>query len=420
MRDRQSELVRVDAQGAIHPIGVVASQALRARRGGVYRLLPSPRHVLFARYTGEDGKRDAEDGAVVRLAGEITAAGAICDVMAMVGQLSWKGELVVESEDQHRSIFFDRGNVVGIRSDVPNERLGEVLYRFGALSESQHQEALRRVKEEGTRFGEVAVELGYVKRELVYKYIGRQVEEVVYSAMRVADGTFFFLDGYDESAITSRHVVSAGALLMDGVTRMDEMRFFRERIPSSEHVPVLLPVDRPPPEELEFALAAVDGKRSVAEIGRVTGQGEFAITKDLFALVQSKHVAIKAPPPVGGTKAIIAAANGALSRIFVVAQRHGIEGAVRGSLEAFAVGAGVIDILIRGAGPLPDGTLIGERVEENSGLLAAGADREPMLQQLLHDYVSFALFSVGGMVPAEEDGLLQAVVSDLETLRPAS
>ena len=112
MRDGKAELVRIDNRGEAHPIGNIAGQRLRAR-AGAYRMLPSPAHVVFMRYTGEDGRRDAEDGAIVRLAGEVTAPGALCDVLALLGQTGWRGELVVLDGEDARSVFFDQGNVVG-------------------------------------------------------------------------------------------------------------------------------------------------------------------------------------------------------------------------------------------------------------------------------------------------------------------
>ena len=108
MKDRRPELVRIDSKGQAHPIGNVASQRMRAREGA-YRILPAPKHVVFMRYTGEDGRRDAEDGAVVRLSGEVTAAGTLCDILALVAQTGWRGELVVLDGDDERSIFFEQG-----------------------------------------------------------------------------------------------------------------------------------------------------------------------------------------------------------------------------------------------------------------------------------------------------------------------
>jgi len=81
----REELVRIDETGALHPVGKVASQRMRARKGA-FRLMPAPEHVIFLRYVGEDGSRDEDDGAVVRLAGEVTTPGTLCDIVALVAQ----------------------------------------------------------------------------------------------------------------------------------------------------------------------------------------------------------------------------------------------------------------------------------------------------------------------------------------------
>ncbi|HYQ43076.1 MAG TPA: DUF4388 domain-containing protein, partial [Polyangiaceae bacterium] len=288
MKDSRSELVRIDSRGEAHPIGNVASQRMRAR-AGAYRILPAPEHVVFMRYTGEDGLRDATDGAIVRLAGEVAAPGTLCDILALVAQTGWRGELVVLSADQSRSIFFEQGNVVGAVTNVEEERLGAVLYRFGAISEEQHAQ-ITALTESGKRFGQAAIELGILKYDEIYAYIARQIEEVVFATMTVSDGTFFFLDGFDESRLVSRHTVSANALLMDGVTRMDELRYFRQKIPSTEHIPWRVENRGTPGDEFQTVYALVDGQLSVGELGRQTGRGEFETTRALYALVQSQHV----------------------------------------------------------------------------------------------------------------------------------
>lgn len=417
MKDTRAELVRIDSRGTAHPIGVVASQRLRAREG-TYRLLPAPDHVVFMRFTGEDGRRDQADGAVVRLAGEITGPGVVTDVIALIGQTGWRGELVVADGETTRSIFFEQANVVGVQTTAPDERLGAVLYRYGAIDEQQQQQILDKMNS-GLRFGEAASEAGVLSTEKLYEYIGKQVEEVVFATLSVADGTFFFLDGFDDARLVSRHTVSAGALLMDAVTRMDEMRYFQQKIPSSEYVPVRVETVHPPPDEFAATYQAIDGKASVEEIGRVTGAGEFATTKHLYALVQSKHVAIHPPRFSGGPTGLVTFANSALRVIHKLADEAGKGRALRDSLASFAVGAGVYDILFRNAGPDDAGALDADTVAENSLIVTSGADAENVLKQMLHEYVSFALFSAGTALGSEKDGELRKEVGPvLAKLRP--
>jgi hypothetical protein len=414
--DLRADLVRVDSHGQAHPIGNVASQWLRARTG-TFRLLPAPGHVVFMRYTGEDGRRDAEDGAIIRLAGEITAPSTLCDIVALVGQTGWRGELVVLDGEDARSIFFEQGNVVGAVTNVVEERIGSVLYRFGAIDERERDRVLSATSS-GKRFGEAALDLGILNQEKLYQFISRQVEEIVFAALAVGDGTFFFLDGFADERLVVRHTTSANALLMEGVRRMDEMRFFREKVPSAEHVPVRTD-RRAPPEEGANVYDAVDGKSSVEEIGRRTGLGEFETTKLLYTLVQSQHVSIHLPRVSGGPTAIVEAANGALRILFEAAKTgHRID-EVRSNLASFAVGAGVYEMLFRGAGPNADGSFEPETVAENTVLVAGGSDPAGVLKQMLHEYVSFALFSAGAALGVNAEAeLVRRVRPMLSVLKP--
>jgi hypothetical protein len=389
MEDERLELVRIDATGTAHPVGKTASQRMRARQGA-FRLMPAPQHLVVMRYVGEDGKRDEADGPVFRLAGEITTAGAICDVVALVGQAGWKGELVVLSEGTSRSIFFERSNVIAAQSTVEGERLGEVLYRYGALTEEQLAASSKAVSSD-LRFGEAAVKLGFITRERLFQLMGKQTEAIVYAVLRVGDAMFYFLDSFDESRLNARQNLSVTALLMEGVRRMDETRYFRDRIPSDQHVPARVPGRELPEPEFVKVYEAIDGARSVADICRVVGQGEFEVTQALFQLVQSGKVVVHAPRPTGPA-AIVALFNEAIVMIYreVDAVGHGAE--VREQLSSFATGAGIYDSLFRRGGPAADGTLTPDRIIENVGVLVGPDQAEPMLAQWLYEYVSFAMF----------------------------
>ncbi len=417
MEDARDELIRIDKSGQAHPIGTIASQRMRAREG-TYRLLPAPNHVVFMRYTGEDGKRDSEDGALVRLAGEVTAPGMMCDVLSLVGQAAWRGELCVMERATHRSIFFEQGNIVGVQTSESEERLGAVLYQYGALNREQLDSIMQAVSA-GRRFGEAAVELGFLERNEVFRYIRRQVEEVVFATLTVSDGTFYFLDGFDESKLVSPQVVSANALLMDGVTRMDELRYFRQRVPSSDYVPHKLEPHAVPSDEFQKVFSLVDGRASVEDIGRLSGLGEFETTKQIYALIQSKHIVMHPPRIEGGPAALVAAANDILSALCRRVGAAGMRGEFTESMTSFAVGAGVYDILFRNAGPDDNGRFEPQTVADNAVIVAAGSDPEVILQQLLHDYVSFAVFSAGAILGRTAEASLSKELSEtMARLRP--
>jgi len=267
-----------------------------------------------------------------------------------------------------------------------------VLYRYGALTQEQLAATSQAVSSE-VRFGEAAVKLGFITRERLFQLMSKQTEEIVFAVLRVGDAMFYFLDGFDEARLYARQNLPSTVLLMEGVRRMDETRYFRDRIPSDQHVPARFPSREAPDEEFVKVYEAIDGVASVAEIGRIIGQGEFEVTQALFQLVQSGHVVIHAPRPTGPA-AIVALFNEAIAMIFRETDSAGHGPEVREQLASFATGAGIYDALFRKAGPAPDGTLVPERIIENVGVLVGPIPEqaEAMLAQWLYEYVSFAVF----------------------------
>src|ERR1700677_1111257 len=100
----RADLLRVDATGMIHPLGKTASQELRAR-AGEWRVVEGPLDVLLMRRAGTV----AAPIAVLKLAGEIRTPGAMCDIVALIAQAQWRGELSLVDEGSVRSIFFEAG-----------------------------------------------------------------------------------------------------------------------------------------------------------------------------------------------------------------------------------------------------------------------------------------------------------------------
>jgi hypothetical protein len=409
MADQErANLLRVDSTGTVQRAGRRASQWLRARQGE-WRMLPGPRNVVVMR-SGEP----TDDEPLLRMAGEIRTPGALCDVVALAANSAWTGEIVVLEQETQRSIYLDGGAVVGAITNVEQERLGETLYRFGVVTREQLESALESSATTGKRLGEAAIDLDYVSSEELFPMMTRQVEEVFYAALRVGDGMFYVFDRFDEQVLPRRHDLNAGALLMEGARRMDEMRFFREKIPNEAAIPVPVSRDRKPPEELALVFSQCDGRRSVAEIGRRIGQLEFEVTRALFQLARGGFIQVTAPRPEG-PEAIVAAFNPALTEIHrrCDAIKRGAE--LRDGLGRFATGGGIFDPLFMGAGPLPDGSFRPERIARNVVALA-GEDPDAWLVQLFQEYVGFALFQAGSLLPREEETALATYVA--EALKP--
>lgn len=409
----RADLLRVDATGTIHPVGKTASQALRAR-AGEWLMVEGPADILFMRRAGTPSAPTA----VLKLAGEIRSPGAMCDIVALIAQAQWRGELVLVDEGAVRSLFFDEGCTIGVATNVAEERLGETLYRAGVLTREQLDAALAATKNGGKRFGEAIMDLEFQRPEQLFPMMARQVEEVFYTVLQLASGSFYFFDRFDEKLITHRHNLNVAGLLMEGVRRMDEMRFFREKVPNDEYVPTPTSVGtKKPPEELLQVYAECDGRRSIAEIGRATGLLEFDVTRAVFQLMNAGFLTIASPRPQGA-ESIVAIFNRGLAAIHAACAAAGKLPELSDGLSRFATGAGIYDPLFLSAGPLEDGTLRPDRVARNLAALA-GDDPDAWLIQLLHEYVGFAMFQAESLLSREVERTLKDSVSEmLKPVRP--
>lgn len=415
MKERPDELVRVDSTGAAHPVGRVASKELR-RQQGAFRLLCSPTDVVVLRRA--DGETLNRVPLSFWLAGQITKPGALWDLAAMLAHGNWEGMLVVDDRESRREVFFERGSIIGANSTAERERVGEVLYRYGALTAEQVQRVAAAVTP-AMRFGEAAVRLGFLTSDELFQLIGKQTEEIVYAAMLVHAGEFYFREGIDERRLAYRLQLSVNALLMEGVRRMDEMECFRARIPSILHVPARLPNKNVEPEHEHYAVwEAVDGSRSIEELGRAIGQGEFETTRALFQLTQAGIVSVHPPRPTG-PEAVVTLFNQAIALILAEADRVDGGDDIRSQLASFATASGVYDALFGDAGPAEDGTLDPARIADSAEVLIGPDGVTEMLAQWLHEYAAFAMFIAEPMLRAADEAEAARITRQVaELLKP--
>lgn len=335
-------------------------------------------------------RQDGDASRPCLVGGEVRSPGILCDILSFIARCGWRGELFVFGGVDQRSIYFDQGQVVGARSTVVRERLGEVLYRHGVLTREQVEQCSSATIEGRVRFGEAAVKLGFVTRERLFRLMARHVEEIVFGVLMVDEGTYYFLEGFDDASLSSLEKLGVGDLLREGVRRVHETRFFRARIPSEQHVPYRVAGHAPPSPDPLGVYGAIDGERSVADLCHTLRQGEFEVTRALFQLVQGGSVAVR-PPRVAPREAVnIFNEATALVLRELDALDHG--DSVRTQLASFVASRPDLGRVLSGAGPADDGTLDAARVEQNVTLAGGGSLAEQALAAQLYEYASYALF----------------------------
>jgi len=405
-----AQTIVIDPEGQIAEVGRAVERRLRDRPGR-YVLVPGPRGLLVLRQVEPVDRM----GPRVLLAGEIAGPMGAVEVMGLISSTQWKGELDLLSADVRRAVFFEGPVVRMATSSHPSERLGEILIRFGIVSRENIEEALRRVSPE-RHLGQVLVESGRLTQTELFEQLKRQVEEIVYAALQMREGTFELTEGFGSQALHVTLHVSASHLLMEGVRRIDEMQYFRARIPDSLAIPVRH-VPKPGAKidsQGERVLSVVDGMHTVADIARETGLGEFETTRSVYHLLQGGFVELGSGPPPDEERmgAVVDDFNEVIAEILKTADSAGKIAEANDFLQTFLGAWGSYRELFQDAGPAPDGRFDRKKILQN--LSAAPVDnRSELLYHAFNEYLCFALFSAGSLLKRSDEQRLGRRINDL-------
>jgi len=413
--DEPKQLIQIKADGTV----AVSGQQLKKRlgaRAGRYTLIDGPAGLLVLRRKGRGTKITPTR---VLMAGEITSRSTVMEIISMISQAAWCGELTIYSGEVRRRLLIDQGALRSATSTVPGERLGQILLSQKAITRKQLSECLK-LQSGRRRLGEILMEEGFIDRETLFDSLYRQVETIFTAALLVGEGSFILTTVAEDAIPPAMKVhLPLTKLLMEGVQRIDEMAVYRKHVPRSSLCPV--PLRRGSEEQLDEALQPVaglaDGQRNIKQISAELGWGEFKTIKAVYQLVQSGYLELRTPRrnQVETARRLVSEFNRTMRGIYAVVAKHGGNKEMPENLKAWIGSSGLSRYVGEHLGK--QCTLDAEEV------LRALAELEttkplPALLKALRDMASFAMVSATPYLPREVEEMLSRVVDKrLDNLR---
>lgn|GEM_PF-1123535 len=416
MSESRNNLITIDAEGRI-TIDPGAQRRL-SQTPGRFKVVPTSGEIVILQRVAGDARDSSSliPPGRVALAGEIDGVGGLVDVINFIHNNNWSGQLAVVDGAVRKTIYFRRGDIRTAASNVPEDRLGAILYRYGMVSEDTLTETVKAAGG-STRLGQLLVEKGALTPHDLYTYVRKQIEEIFYSVLVMIRGNFYFYRTGDDDGPSSQLQLSTKTLLFEGVRRIDELAYFREKLPSAQ---VILVRRHPQPTERLGAreqrlLDLADGERDIAAISRQSHLGEFEATKILYQLLQSGYVQLpeqkpKLPVKVGQTgdslenmfERIIETFNYVFGKIHVAVSAKGKQQALHKGLESFFGSVAEFAPLFVGVELASDGTIAAETVLANLRM-APTDNRVDYLHRGLNELLFFELFTAGEAVDRREE-----------------
>lgn len=130
------------------------------------------------------------------------------------------GALKVSNGSTSRELHFRDGSIVGARTSVDRERLGELLIAEGRITRQHFEDASIFVRH-GWRLGRILVELGVLEASEVVRAVHRQAIEIARAALR-EQGAEIRFDKQSEPFVTLEEPLTTVELLMEGARSLPD------------------------------------------------------------------------------------------------------------------------------------------------------------------------------------------------------
>jgi serine/threonine protein kinase len=215
------------------------------------------------------------------------------------------GHLHFTHGQARRSLRFVDGHIVMGTSDVPGEHLGNVLVRFGLLTQAQLEKATEILLRDRKRLGTVLAELGIVPRERMVEAVGLHVREIIFNVMDQSGGSYGLEETGADSILGPDLTVRIppGEIILEATRRIQDPHAIARvvgsvdrRIALSTHP--LLRVQKIPLTPTDgFLLSRIDGMLSAREVFQLIPLPHEDVERSLFGLLCTGTVEYQTPAP---------------------------------------------------------------------------------------------------------------------------
>jgi hypothetical protein len=211
-------------------------------------------------------------------------------LLARALAMRFTGVLVIAHRDVERRLYLEDGEPLLAVSSAREDRLIELLFREGRLSEEQYQRASLTVSESGRRVGVVLVERGLIASRELFPLVRHHYEMLIFDSFAWREGEFRFEEGERSRGERILLDVPGAALIVEGLrsrARLEDV----DALVSATACPLRLDSGIRPLEEVGLApfeqrlVEDCDGTNTVGDLARLHDVPELELRTLLAGLV---------------------------------------------------------------------------------------------------------------------------------------
>ncbi len=141
------------------------------------------------------------------------------------------GELIVKGRDFSRSLFFDKGHLIFAKTEVIEERLGEILFKIGKIDRPQFIEILKMIESKTAteKLGKILVQKKILTQRDLFFALLYQMRTIATSTFTLTSGEWDFVNKTPAIPADSRFDVELPGIITEGANKITNISYFKNK-----------------------------------------------------------------------------------------------------------------------------------------------------------------------------------------------
>lgn len=142
-----------------------------------------------------------------------------------------RGELVVKGDNFLKSLFFEDGHLIFAKTNVIEERLGEILFKIGKIDQPQFGEILKLIKNKAghERLGKILVQKKVLTQRDLFFALLYQLRTIATSTFSISSGEWKFIEKTPDIPEDSRFNIELQGIITEGANRIGNFAYFKNK-----------------------------------------------------------------------------------------------------------------------------------------------------------------------------------------------
>jgi tetratricopeptide (TPR) repeat protein len=139
------------------------------------------------------------------------------------------GELIVLGKSFSKNLLFKEGNLVFARTDLIEERLGEILFKIGKINREQYTGITDLIKNRSERIGTILVKEHIINQRDLFFALVYQLRTIATSTFALVSGEWNFVPKVPEVPDDSSFKVGLPGIIIEGTNKITNIDYFKNK-----------------------------------------------------------------------------------------------------------------------------------------------------------------------------------------------